>query len=135
MNFEVVDDAEIIDLEQTGSYLLRVPGQKNLINLRFDASGRMLYNFLIPESKNELSIDDKNLKMAEREEACHEFKTMLSELQQQGLKVDLKNEIDISEKALISFPAHIQNKINSGKQSAAKSRKTGGLKFRRKPGE
>lgn len=135
MNFEVVDDAEVIDLEQTGSWLLRVPGQKNYINLRFDDTGRMLYNFLIPESKNDLSIDDKNLKLAEMEEACNEFKNMLTELQQQGLQVDLKNEIDITEKALISFPAHLQTKIDNQKQATAKSRKPGAAKFRRKPRE
>jgi len=133
MNFTVVADADIIDLEQTGSYLLRIPGQINYLNLRFDESGRMLYNFLIPEKKEDLSIDEKMLKLAEMEEACSEFKKMLAALQQKGLKVDMTKEAEISEKAIITMPANIRGKISTTQKAIVSSRKEKPVQQRLKP--
>jgi hypothetical protein len=121
MNFEVVSDVEVIDFEQTSSFLLQIPEQKNYLNLRFDQSGKMLYNFVIPENRTDLSIDEINLKLAEMEEVCNEFKNMLTGLKNQGLNLDLTKEIEISEKALITLPGAIKSKVFAKRDLAAHS--------------
>jgi len=108
LNYEVMDDMEVIDFEKGSDFLFKIPEQKNFLNLRFRENGSLLYNFVIPESKTELSIDQKQVKLGEMETACSEFKALLKELTSMGLKIDLEAEIPVSEKALIQVPNKYQ---------------------------
>lgn len=104
LNYDVVSDSKVIDLDAPDALLFQDSGRQNFINLRFDNSGQLLYNYLIPEDRNELSYDEQAIKMAGLEETCNEFKKMLADLKKQGLHIELKNEIPITEKALIRLP-------------------------------
>jgi hypothetical protein len=112
LNYEVLAAPEMIDLESSDSLLMQVPDQNNFINLRFDASGKMLYNYLIPEHRDELSHDEKEVKLAEMEETCEEFKQMLINLKNQGLDIELQNEIRASDKTLIRLPDTFREQFN-----------------------
>jgi hypothetical protein len=104
LNYEVMTDMEVIDFEKDDVFLLAVPNQENFINVRFDNEGKMLYNFLIPENRNELTHEQKETRLAEMDETCTEFKKMLGHLKSEGLNIDLKHEISSSEKALVQIP-------------------------------
>lgn len=124
LNYEVAEDTQVLDLEKSDSFLLQIPDQENFLNIRFDESGHMLYNFLIPENRNALSFDEKTVKMAEMEDSCNAFKMMLSKLEKQGLDIQLKNEIKISEKALTTLPAKFtseQSRKKTPKRSTGKA--------------
>jgi len=126
LNYEVVEDTEVIDFETSDTFLLKIPGQSNFLNLRLDDSGKMLYNFLIPENRDDLSHDDKLVKMLEMEETCHEFKSMLKDLQKQGLQIELKNEVNISEKALIRLPQPFLEKLHRSEKNKPSTKKNPG---------
>lgn len=113
LNYEVATKTEVVDFETKSDFLLCIPGQENYLNLRFDEKGRVLYNFLIPEDKGNLDLDETAVKLSEMDETCTEFKAMLNDLQAQGLEIDLKHEIPISEKSLIRIPEYQAQKIDS----------------------
>jgi hypothetical protein len=115
MNYEVADDLNVIDFEKESDFLLRIPEQENFLNLRFNDDGSFLYNFLIPESKNELSIEQRQRKLQEMESTCHEFKGILKELAGLGLQLDLKKEMAATEQALIQLPKKYHEKIKAAK--------------------
>jgi hypothetical protein len=104
LNYEVMTDMEVIDFDNDDTFLLTVPNQENFINVRFDSEGKMLYNFLIPENRSELTHEQKETRLAEMDETCTEFKKMLEHLKSEGLNIDLNNEISSSEKALVQIP-------------------------------
>jgi len=104
LNYEVMNNMQVIDFEKESDFLLNIPNQSNYLNLRFNSDGSFVYNFLIPEKRAALSIDQKKQKIGEMESTCTEFKTLLKELTAMGLKTDLNKEIPISEKALIQVP-------------------------------
>lgn len=122
LNYEVMDDMEVIEFENRTDFLLRVPGQSNYINLRFQPDGSFLYNFLIPEAKDSLSMDQKQRKLSEMESTCREFKQVLQDLAQMGLRLDLRSEKPVSEQALIQVPAKYQSRI-AAKKMAKKTQK------------
>ncbi len=124
LNYEVVKDTVVLDLEKSDSFLMQIPDQENYLNIRFDESGYMLYNFLMPEKSTDLSYDEKSVKMAEMEQTCDEFKMMLSKLQKRGLNIHLKNEIEITNKALISLPAQFREKLNNAQTGKRKPKKS-----------
>ena len=113
MNYDVTDDMEVIDFEKDSDFLLFIPEQDNYLNLRFLKDGSFMYNFLIPESKEKLSIDQKQQKLHEMEKTCQQFKSILHKLADFGLKIDLDKEISVSEKALIQLPKKYQKRIKS----------------------
>jgi len=119
LNYEVATKTEVIDFESDTDFLLSIPGQDNFLNLRFDDQGKVLYNFLIAEDKKGLGLDETAVKLSEMEETCNEFKQMLAGLREQGLEVDLNNEIPISEKAIIQLPEyhaqHLKRDISARK--------------------
>jgi len=123
LNYDVVSDTKVIDLDSPDALLLKVSDRQNFINLRFDDSGQLLYNYLIPEDRNELSYDEQALKMAGMEDTCNEFKKMLEDLQQQGLDISLKNEIPITEKALIRLPEKYRELIKQNQKTSTGSAK------------
>jgi hypothetical protein len=133
MNYEVAQDTQVIDFERENDILLTIPGQENFLNLRFDDEGRMLYNFLIPENKTELSIDEQSVKLSEMEETCKEFKNVLLDLKKQGLDIELQHEIEISEKALIRVPPN-HAKVLSGNQKKQKHSKSAPSRQKKKKG-
>ena len=104
LNYEVMNNMEVIDFEKESDFIFNIPNQSNYLNLRFNHDGSFLYNFLIPEKRVALSIDQKKQKLGEMESTCTEFKTLLKELAAMGLKTDLNKEMLISEKTLIQIP-------------------------------
>ena len=104
LNYEVMNDMEVIDFEKESDFIFNIPNQSNYLNLRFNPDGSFLYNFLILEKTAALSIDQKKQKLGEMESTCTEFKMLLKELVAMGLKTDLNKEMQISEKALIRVP-------------------------------
>jgi len=112
LNYEVMNDMEVIDFEKESDFIFNIPNQSNYLNLRFNHDGSFLYNFLIPEKRAALSIDQKKQKLGEMESTCTEFKTLLKELAAMGLKTDLNKEMPISEKALIQIPKKHQTIIH-----------------------
>ena len=115
LNYEVMDDMEVVDFERESDFIFKIPGQPNYLNLRFNDDGSFLYNFLIPNKREELSIDQKQQKLIEMEITCKEFKKLLKDLENMGLKIDLKSEKPISEKILIQIPQKYQTKIKVSK--------------------
>ena len=111
LNYEVMNDMEVIDFEKESNFIFNIPNQSNYLNLRFNPDGSFLYNFLIPEKRAVLSIDQKKQKLGEMESTCTEFKTLLKELAAMGLKADLNKEMPISEKTLIQIPKKYQTII------------------------
>lgn len=84
LNYEVMNDMEVIDFEKESDLIFNIPNQSNYLNLRFNPDGSFLYNFLIPEKRAALSIDQKKQKLGEMESTCTEFKTLLKELAAMG---------------------------------------------------
>lgn len=111
LNYEVMGDMELIDFEKEEDFLFKIPNQSNCLNLRFGPDGSILYNFVIPENRNKLSIDGKLQKLSEMETTCKEFKGLLEDLSLMGLKIDLDKEMPVSEKALIQAPKKYQSII------------------------
>lgn len=128
LNYEVMTDMEVIDFEKDDVFLLTVPNQENFINVRFDSEGKMLYNFLIPENRNELTHEQKETRLAEMDEICTEFKKMLGHLKSEGLNIDLKHEISSSEKALVQIPPKFKTWV---KKSVSKKGKKNTLNNQR----
>lgn len=111
LNYEVMGDMELVDFEKEEDFLFTIPNQSNCLNLRFGPDGSILYNFVIPENSNKLSIDGKQQKLSEMETTCKEFKGLLENLSLMGLKIDLNKEMPVSEKALIQAPKKYQSII------------------------
>ena len=126
LDYEVMEDMKVIDFENTDSVLMDIPGQKNYLNLRFD-NDRLLYNFLIPENKDDLSHEQTQTRLAEMEETCTQFKKVLEDLKSRGLKIDLQKEIAATEKALIQVPPKLQPQVNNtikkGRSKTAQKRR------------
>ena len=122
LNYEVAAKTELIDFERDTDFLLHIPEQKNYLNLRFDEDGKVLYNFLIPEGKDSLGMDETAVKLSEMEETCKAFNDVLETLREQGLDIDLKHEIPVSEKALISIPGYQAEKIKNEQVISSKSK-------------
>lgn len=124
LNYEVMEDMQVIDfeIEKETDFLIKIPGQSNYINLRFQPDGSFLYNFLIPEAKDSLSMDQKQRKLLEMESTCREFKQVLQDLAKMGLRLDLRSEKPISEQALIQVPAKYQSRITVKKEEKKKEK-------------
>jgi hypothetical protein len=129
LNYEVMTDMEVIDFEHGDVFLLSVPDQDNFINLRFDSNGRMLYNFLIPENRAELTHEQKEIRLAELDETCTGFRKMLEQLKREGLKIDLENEIKATEKALVQLPPKFKALTKKADVKKSKKDVSGNRKF------
>jgi len=122
LNYEVMTDMQVIDFGQEDTFLMSIPGQENFLNIRFDSEGGMLYNFLILENRDELTHEQKELKLAEMDETCVEFKSMLQQLKLQGLNIDLDKETQATEKALVQLPSKY---LTATKKMSSKKNKKG----------
>lgn len=122
LNYEVMEDMQVIDFEKESDFLLAIPSQSNYLNLRFNQDGSFLYNFLIPEKKDKLSIDQKKQKLTEMDSTCKGFKKLLKDLESFGLKLNLQKEMPVSERALISVPNKHRAKIRTSKTKRERKR-------------
>ena len=123
MNYNVADGMEVIDFEKQSDFLFRIPHQNNYLNLRFNPDGSFLYNFLIPEEKQKLSIDQKRQKLNEMEATCREFNDMLKKLANMGLSISMEKHASVTEKALIQVPGKYRDKISTAGREARIKRK------------
>ncbi len=132
-NYEVMTDMEVIDFEKETDFMLKVPNQPNYLNLRFNQDGSFLYNFLIPEDKESLSVDQQRQKMNEMESTCSGFKELLGELAGMGLNVDLKKETPVNEKSIIQVPKKYARKVAEIERKMAVREKKTVQQMRRNP--
>ena len=127
MNYEVVDNMEVIDFENQSDFTLKIPDQSNFLNLRFGEEDNILYNFLIPENRQDLSIEKTNSKLTDMEQACDDFKKVMEKLEDFGIRLDMKKEIHVSENALMQAPQKLRDRIrhfqNTRKQHKSLDRK------------
>ncbi|MCD4794501.1 MAG: hypothetical protein K8R54_14790 [Bacteroidales bacterium] len=124
MNYQVADDMEVIDFEKQSDFLLKVPNQKNYINLRIGKDNTIAYNFLIEENKDSLSIDQKRKKVTEMESACKGFKQVLEDLEKMGLKVNQTNDNAATEETIMQLPKKYRDKIKSEEKQKQRLQQT-----------
>jgi len=115
--YEVMSDLQVIDFEEKTDFLFNIPEQNNYLNLRIKPDGSFFYNFLIPENKAKLSIDQKKRKLAEMKTTCSEFKQLIKDLSIKGLNVKISNEKPVSEKGLAEVSDGHQDIIKSNTQT------------------
>lgn len=130
MGYEVMDDLEVIDFEKSNDYLLKVKGQNNYMNLMFREDGSMKYNFQIPENKEDLSVDEKRLKIQEMKMSCDDFNTVISDLRKMGMKLKLNSEQSISESSLMQFTKKTKERLKEKQSKSAKNQEQVEMKKR-----
>ena len=111
--YEVMDDLEVIDFEKENDFLLKIKGQENYLNLKFKEDGSMRYVFQIPENKDELSTDQKNMKLHEMKVTCSEFQSVLKDLAKMGLKVNMRSERPIELDSIVSITKTEKEKLKT----------------------
>lgn len=109
--YEVMDDLEVIDFEKENDFLLKIKGQENYLNLKFKDDGSMRYVFQIPENKDELNTDQKNMKLHEMKVTCSEFQSVLKDLGKMGLKVNMRSEKPIEMNSIVSITNKEKEKL------------------------
>jgi hypothetical protein len=122
LNYEVMEDMEVIDFEKESDLLFHIPQQNNYLNLRFKQDGFFHYNFVIPESKDELSISQKERKLIEMENTCNEFKELLKSLSAKGLSFHLHRELPLSETTLVQIPEKHRSHIKKMRKDIKKEK-------------
>lgn len=124
MNYEVMEDMEVIDFEKQSSFLFKVPNQKNYINLRVDTDNKIAYNFLIEENRDQLSIDQKRQKVVEMENTCKSFKEVLKELESMGLAINQTKASDADMEKLMTIPDKLKEKVEKAEQEQKRIQET-----------
>lgn len=120
LHYVVVDDLQVIDFEER---ILKVPDQENYIKLRFLPDGTFIYNFLMPEARGDLSVEQKQQKFHEMETTCREFKQLLQDLVKMGLQLKVNVENPASEDGFITMSEKDRNRIKKEtKKTARESR-------------
>lgn len=120
MGYEVMDDLEVIDFEKEEDFFLKIKGQENYLNLKFKEDGSMRYVFQIPENKEDLSTDQRNLKLDEMKVTCSDFQSVLKDLSMMGLKIEMKNEKPIELDSLVSVTGKHKAKLKSKSKAQQK---------------
>lgn len=123
LQYDVMEDAQVVDFETENEFVFQVPNQTNYIHLRFMADGTFRYNFLIPEFKDDLSIDQINAKIHDMESACRNFKQQLRQLEALGIEIDVVKENPMTENALIRVPQKLQHRIDHHESTKSRRRK------------
>lgn len=111
--YEVMEDLQVIDFEKNEDFLLKISGQENYLNLKFKEDGSMRYVFQIPENKDDLSTDQKKLKLHEMKVTCSEFKSVLNDLSKMGLQIDMQSEKPIEFDSLVSITEKHKAKLKT----------------------
>jgi len=120
LDYKVVDGGNLIDFEKQQDFVLDVPGQENFLNLRFqEGENKFIYNFLIPEEKESLSMEQTRQKLEEMESACDGFKQVLHNLKDDGLKFNIDRERPVAEESMIRLPEHLRARIQSAQQTGS----------------
>lgn len=73
----------------------------------------MRYVFQIPESQDELTTDQKNLKLHEMQVTCDEFQSVLADLSKMGLDVSLRSERPVELDSLVTVPPARRQKLKA----------------------
>ena len=71
----------------------------------------MRYVFQIPENKEDLSTDQKNMKLHEMKITCSEFQSVLKDLAQMGLKIEMRSEKPIELNSIVSVAGKHKGKL------------------------
>ena len=113
---------QVIDFEKENDFILKIPNQNNYLNLLFDENKTgFIYNFLIPENRKKLAIDEINQKINNMETACSDFKSVLKSLSSFGMKFNYDKEIPISENAMLQLPERIRKRLTQTGKKRAKT--------------
>jgi hypothetical protein len=113
LGYEVMDDLEVIDFEKENDLLLKIRNQENYLNLKFKDDGSMRYIFQIPENEDDLSTDQKNLKLHEMKVTCGEFQNVLSDLAQMGLNINLQSAKPVELESIVTVPKNQRSKLKT----------------------
>ncbi len=111
--YEVMYDLEVIDFEKENDFLVKIKGQENYLSLKFKEDGSMRYIFQIPENKDDLSTDQRNMKLHEMKVTCSEFQSVLKDLSKMGLKVNMRSEKPIEIDSIVSITKNDKEKLKS----------------------
>ena len=117
-----MDDAEVIDFEKQGEFSFRVPGQENFVGLQFREDGSLVYNFLIPEAREELGPEATRQRLREMDESCQAFRKVIANLGAMGVPLQLTKERPADEAALLQAPAALRSAAKEGRRR--RSRRT-----------
>ena len=120
MGYEVLDDLEVIDFEKADDILLKCKDNINYLNLKFKEDGSVRYVFQIPENKQTLSDNELNNKLFQMDETCNDFRSVLSDLEKMGLRMELRDAKPTSEKWLLTLTEKQKEKLKPGKRKKKK---------------
>jgi hypothetical protein len=113
LGYEVVEDTAAADLAKPGDVFLRIPDQDNIVHLEFRADGHIIHRFLIPEARDELSLEAKHQRVQEMARSCQTFQCAVDELRAIGVPIPAPRDTPASEKALIQVPAKYRAKLKT----------------------
>jgi hypothetical protein len=122
MNYQVMDNMQVIDFEKQSDFLFKVPNQNNYVNLRIDKDNDIAYNFLIEEDQNQLSFDEKKEKVVEMEHTCKSFKEVLKELEEMGLDIEMTKASAADMEKLMQIPKKYRAKIEKAEKEQERVR-------------
>jgi len=115
LGYTVLDDLQVIDFEKENDFYLQAAGQENVLNIKFKDDGSFRYVFEIPQKKEELSVDEQNMKLHEMKTTCGDFVKVLNDLKKMGVDIDIKSEKAIELNSMITIPEELNLKINTQK--------------------
>jgi hypothetical protein len=133
LNYEVLEETNIVDFEEDNDYLFSTPDGEDYVNLRIDKNGEIKYNFLIENNKNYLSDREKKNKLENCRKACGDLKSITKGLRQTGLEMNLKKERPINEDALISLNS--KHRLKVSQKNIKQQKEDSQIKFLRKERE
>jgi hypothetical protein len=115
LGYEVMEDLNVIDFEKENDFYLKAPGQENLLNLKFKEDGSFRYVFEIPEKVDQLTVDQQKMRLHEMKTTCHDFLSVVDDLKQMGVKMDIKAEKPEELSSLVTIPESVSAKLNTRK--------------------
>lgn len=118
LGYEVMEDLNVIDFEKENDFYLKVPGQENLLNLKFKDDGSFRYVFEIPEKVGQLSVDQQKMRLHEMRTTCGDFMEVVSDLKKMGVKMEIKSEMPEELGSLVTIPESVKAKINKQQKQA-----------------
>jgi bacterioferritin-associated ferredoxin len=125
MGYDVLEDMTVLDLSQPCDVLLEVPDQDNVVSVSFRADGSFVYRFLIPENASELGLSKQREKLDQMEATCATFKSVVRELQDMGVPLELNRHRPVGNEALLQVPEKHREKLEARRRrrkAAAKTR-------------
>ncbi|MEL6674555.1 MAG: hypothetical protein AAFR61_20260 [Bacteroidota bacterium] len=117
MNYEVMEDLEVVDFEKNKEFIFNIPQQENYLSIQYREDGSFSYNFFIPEDKNQLSSAELKAKLVDMQSACDDFDTVLSELNALGLPIRIGKEKPATAETLMQLPERIRTQLPEKEQT------------------